>query len=87
MLVTRQIELLHLATYEVLKLLSVAFHFSTSYTPYSRVIAIFVISFVYVNWHSLHRLHRQKSKELLKEALSTNYREDKRITKFDAILE
>ena len=49
MLVTRQIELLHLATYEFLKLLSVAFHFSASYTPYSKAMAIFVISFVYVN--------------------------------------
>ena len=47
--VTRQIELLHLATYEFLKLLSVAFHFNTSYTPYSKVMAILVISFVYVN--------------------------------------
>ena len=49
MLVTRQIELLHLATYEFLKLLSVAFHFNRSYTPYSKVMAILVISFVYVN--------------------------------------
>ena len=49
MLVTRQIELLLLATYEFLKLLSVAFHLSTSYTPYSKGMAIFVISFVYVN--------------------------------------
>ena len=49
MLVTRQIELLHLATHEFLKLLSVAFHLSTSYTPYSKVMAILVISFVYVN--------------------------------------
>ena len=45
MLVTRQIELPHLATYEFLKLLSFAFHFSTSYTPYSKVMAIFIISF------------------------------------------